>query len=155
MENMWDPDIWMHVLFLAQKCKRQSGITPLLFFVPILLAVIASLKNSSPEKVVAAHNKYCQDQDQANIYLTDPVPLSLGKQVDFSNEDEGASAPALQLSGFKPFPSATVQSPSLTSPSTLVPLEVPPAYPWRDSWVLSWSSNLWYHIRHGTSHSPY
>lgn len=59
---MCDPDLWMCVLFLALKRKAESGIIPPLFFVHILLAVITSLKNSSPEEMVAAHNKHCQDQ---------------------------------------------------------------------------------------------
>ena len=80
-ENMWDPDLWMCVLFLAHKLEVQSGITPPLFFVPILLAVIASLKNSSPEEVVAVHNNHCQDQANIHLSITDPIPLPLGKQV--------------------------------------------------------------------------
>lgn len=113
----------MHVLFLARKQGVQFGITPPLFFVPILLAV-ASLKSSSPEGVVAAPNEHCQ----ANIHLpiTDPGPLS---QVDLSDEDEGSSAPALWLSGSKVSSSAAVPGPSLTSPSTPASSEVPLTLP--------------------------
>lgn len=46
-------------------------------------------------ELVAAHNKHCQDQVNIYLSITDPVPLSPGKQVDFSDEDEGASALAL------------------------------------------------------------
>ena len=130
---MWDPDLWIHVLILAGKYKVQSRITLPLFFVPIFLAVIANLKNSSPEDVVASHNKHCQDQANIYLFITDPVPLSPGKQVDFSHEDgnedenEGASALALWPPGSKPSSSPAVPGPSLTSPSAPTPSEVPPA----------------------------
>lgn len=115
----------MHVLFLARKQGVQFGITPPLFFVPILLAV-ASLKNSSPEEVVAAPNKHCQDQANIHLPITDPGPLS---QVDLSDEDEGSSAPVLWLSGSKVSSSAAVPGPSLTSPSTPASSEVPLTLP--------------------------
>ena len=69
-------------------------ISPL-FFVPILLAVIASLKNSSPEEVVDAHNKHCQDQVNIHLSIADPVSFSLGKQDDLIDDDEGTSIPSL------------------------------------------------------------
>ena len=101
--------------------------------VPVLLAVIASLKNSSPEEVVAAHNKHCQDQANIHLSITDLVPLSPGKQVDFSNEDEGASTPALQPSGSKLSSSPAFLDPSLTSLWAPAPSEVSPDYLWHDS----------------------
>jgi hypothetical protein len=63
-----------------------------LFFVPIFLAVIQNLKNSSPEVVVATHNKHCQDQANVLLFIADSIPLSLGKQVDLYNADEDTSA---------------------------------------------------------------
>jgi hypothetical protein len=60
-------------------------------------AVITSLKNSSPEEVVATHNKDCQDQANIHLSITDPIPLSPEKQDDLKDEDEGASASALRL----------------------------------------------------------
>ena len=50
-ENIWDPDLWKHILFLTCMHEVQSRITLPLFFVPIFLAVIANLKNSSPGKL--------------------------------------------------------------------------------------------------------
>lgn len=134
---MWiSPDLW--ILFLARKGEVQSGITPSLVFVPIHLAVIASLKNSSPE-AVAAHNKCCQDQANTHLSITDPVPPSPGKQVDNNNEDENAPAPALQPSGYKPSSSPAGPGFSLTSTSAPAPSEVPPDYPMCDlGGLLSW-----------------
>jgi hypothetical protein len=60
---------------------------------------------------VATYNKHCQDQANIHLSINDPVPLSLGEQVDFSDEDEGISAPALKLSGFKMSPSLLSQVP--------------------------------------------
>jgi len=137
-ENILDPDLWVHVFFLAQKCEVQSGIIPPLFFVPILLRVISSLKNSSPEEVVTTHNKHCQDQAYICLSITDTFLRSLGKWVDFSNEDEGASALVLQLSGSKPYFSAAVQGPSLTPLLLLPHRRCPPAYIWHDLGRLSW-----------------
>ena len=76
------------------------------------------------EDVVAAHNKHCRDQANSHLFITDPTPLSPGNQVDFSNEDEGTYAPALQWSDSKQASSAAVQGPSLTCPSAPTPLEV-------------------------------
>jgi hypothetical protein len=80
--------------------------------------------------VEAAHNKHCQDQANIHLSITDFVLLSPGKQVDFNNEGEGVSAPALQPSGSKPTSSTTVQGPSLISPFSLTPSEVPLTYLW-------------------------
>ena len=35
-ESMWDPDLWMWVLFLARKRELASGMTPELSFMPVL-----------------------------------------------------------------------------------------------------------------------
>ena len=56
--QFWEEAAILPVLFLAPNCKVQSGIIFPFFFVAILLAVIACLKNSSPEDVVALNNKY-------------------------------------------------------------------------------------------------
>lgn len=64
------------------------------------------------------------------LSITDPVPLPPDKQVDFSDEDEGASA--LQPSGSQESSSAAAPGPSLTSLSAPAPSEVPPAYLWCD-----------------------
>lgn len=42
--------------------RKEVGCLPPTSFVPILLAIIASLKSSSPEEVIASHNKHCQEQ---------------------------------------------------------------------------------------------
>lgn len=57
---------------------------------------------------MTVHYKYCQDQSTIHLSITDPVPHSPGKQVDFSNEEEGISAPALQLLRLQLSSSATI-----------------------------------------------
>lgn len=51
-ENMWDPDLWMRVLFLSRKRELASGVTPELFFMPVLLMIIVSLRSSLVEEVI-------------------------------------------------------------------------------------------------------
>lgn len=103
----------MHVLFLACKHKVQSGITPSLFFAPTLLAVITSLKNASPEEVMAAYNKHYQDQANIHFLLTLSHFLMANKTISGMRTME---YPALQLSGSKLSFSLAVLGPSLTSP---------------------------------------
>jgi len=93
--------------------------------VPILLAVIASLKNSSPEQMVAAHDEHFHDQAKRHLSFSDPGPLSPGKQVDFGDEDEGAFVPALWQSGCKPSSRPVVAGPLLTRPSAPAPWRYP------------------------------
>lgn len=66
-ESMWKPDPWMRGFFLARKHEVSSGMTPSVFFVPIPLAIFASLKSSLEE---VASNKYCQDQTNVNLSIT-------------------------------------------------------------------------------------
>lgn len=51
-ENMWVPDLWMWVLFLARKRELALGVTPELSFMYVLLMIIASLRFSSVEEVI-------------------------------------------------------------------------------------------------------
>lgn len=68
-ENMWEIDLGTLVLFLARKHEVGSPVTPSASFVPILLAINASLKSSSLEEVIAAHNKHCQEQASVNLSI--------------------------------------------------------------------------------------
>jgi hypothetical protein len=48
-KNMWDPNLWIIVLFFNSKQKSNSGVTSCLLSVYICQAIIASLKSSFPE----------------------------------------------------------------------------------------------------------
>lgn len=49
---------------------------PPLSIVPILLAIIVSLKSSSPEGVIAAHNKRCPEQPNVNLSSISLLPMT-------------------------------------------------------------------------------
>ena len=49
LKNMWDPNLWIIVLFCTSKQKSNSGVTSCLLFVQIRQVIIASLKSSSLE----------------------------------------------------------------------------------------------------------
>lgn len=44
--------------------------------VPILLAIIVSLKSSSPEEVIAAHNKHYQEQPNVSLSSISLLPMT-------------------------------------------------------------------------------
>ena len=75
-ENMWEPDIWIKVVFQAQKFMVNSGMVPPTTFVLIWLDIISSLKSFSPEDIITTHNKYCQVQGSVNMPIT-AVPSAL------------------------------------------------------------------------------
>lgn len=76
---MWKPGVWMQVLFLARKGDVATGTLSPLSFIPILLVIIAWLK-FSPEEVIVAHNKHCQEEH--NINLSIPVFIALATDDD-------------------------------------------------------------------------
>lgn len=53
-KNIWEPDLWMCILFLARKREVVSGVMAQLSLTSILMVVIANLKYSSAEEVVKA-----------------------------------------------------------------------------------------------------
>ena len=80
-ENMLEPVSWMNIFFQAERCVVNSGIVPPISFVLILIDVITSLKYSSPEEVIATHNKHCQGQESVTMSITPSLKTSWPSQT--------------------------------------------------------------------------
>lgn len=64
------PNLWMRVLFLPRKTEVASGVTQQSPFVRIFAEIIVSLRSSSAEEVIKAHNK------DVNLSTTSMPPMS-------------------------------------------------------------------------------
>lgn len=120
LENMREPDLWMWVLYLAHRQEIDSGTLFPISFIPILLAVIASLTSSSTEEVIASHNKCCEEQGTVNLLITTMPPM-LSNVNSSGEEDEEATDKATSAK-----PTLSIGKPKLPNRSCPLSAKGPP-----------------------------
>lgn len=94
LENMWDSALWMVFFSLPASSRCILGL-------PLSCSLSSSSFQSSPVLRILPQKKWWLPIINTIriklilLSITDPIPLFLAKQVDFSDEDEGTSTPAL------------------------------------------------------------